>query len=92
MGMGEMRVGMIRQNLEILNMTLRIKGKKSDTEDSYELEITPKQLSQVTPGEEVLKLSKKKPIKIMAGAPEGEPVPAQTKVKTVHEPLNKESG
>ena len=28
----------------------------------------------------------------MAGAPEGEPDPAQTKVKTVHEPINKKSG
>ena len=27
-GMGEMRVEMIRRNLEILNMTLKIKGKK----------------------------------------------------------------
>ena len=35
---------------------------ESDTEDSYELEITPKQLSQVTPGGGVLKikLSKKR--------------------------------
>ena len=28
MGMGEMRVEIIRRNLEILNVTLRIKGKK----------------------------------------------------------------
>ena len=36
---------------------------ESDTEDSYELEITPQQLSQVTPGGGALKikLSKKKP-------------------------------
>ena len=67
---------------------------ESDTEDSYELEITPRQLSQVTPGGGVLKikLSKKKPIKITAGAPEGEPDLAHTEVKTVHEPINKESG
>ena len=47
---------------------------ESDTEDSYELEITPQQLSQVTPGEEALKikLSKKKLIKITAGAPKRE--------------------
>ena len=47
---------------------------ESDTEDSYELEITPQQLSQVTPGGGALKikLSKKKPIKITAGAPKGE--------------------
>ena len=39
---------------------------ESDTEDSYELEITPQQLSQVTPGGGALKikLSKKKPLKI----------------------------
>ena len=45
---------------------------ESDTEDSYELEITPQQLSQVTPGGGTLKikLSKKKPLKITAGAPE----------------------
>ena len=45
---------------------------ESDTEDSYELEITPQQLSQVTPGGGALKikLSKKKPLKITAGAPD----------------------
>ena len=47
---------------------------ESDTEDSYELEITPQQLSQVTPGRGALKikLSKKTPIKITAGAPKRE--------------------
>ena len=47
---------------------------ESDTEDSYELEITPQQLSQVTPGGGALKIkiSKKKPIKIVAGAPKRE--------------------
>ena len=45
---------------------------ESDTEDSYEFEITPQQLSQVTPGGGTLKvkLSKKKPLKITAGAPD----------------------
>ena len=45
---------------------------ESDTEDSYELEITPQQLSQVTLGGGALKikLSKKKPLQITAGAPE----------------------
>ena len=45
---------------------------ESDTEDSYELEITPQQLSQVTPGVGALKikLSRKKPLQITAGAPE----------------------
>ena len=47
---------------------------KSDTEDSYEFEITSQQLSQVTPGGGALKikLSKKKPLKITAGAPDGQ--------------------
>ena len=46
---------------------------ESDTEDSYELEITPQQLSQVTPGGGALKikLSRKKPLQITAGAPKG---------------------
>ena len=39
-----------------------------------------------------IKLSKKKPIKITAGAPDGEPAPAQTKVKTVHDPTNRRDG
>ena len=45
---------------------------ESDTEDSYEFEITPQQLSQVTPGGGALKikLSKKKPLKITAGTPD----------------------
>ena len=70
------------------------KDEESDTEDSCELEITPKQLSQVVPGGGVLKikLSKKKPIKITAGAPDGEPDPAQTKVKTIHDPTNRRDG
>ena len=47
---------------------------KSDTEDSYEFEITAQQLSQVTPGGGALKikLPKKKPLKITAGAPDGQ--------------------
>ena len=70
------------------------KDKESDTEDSCELEIIPEQLNQVVPGGGVLKikLSKKKPIKITAGAPDGEPDPAQTKVKTVHDPINRRDG
>ena len=45
---------------------------ESDTEDSYEFEITSQQLSQVTPGGGALKIkiSKKKPLKITAGAPD----------------------
>ena len=47
---------------------------ESDTEDSYEFEITSQQLSQVTLGGGALKiqLSKKKPLKITAGAPDGQ--------------------
>ena len=47
---------------------------ESDTEDSYEFEITSQQFSQVTPGGGALKikLSKKKPLKITAGAPDGQ--------------------
>ena len=67
------------------------KDEESDTEDSCELEITPEQLSQVVPGGGVLKikLSKRKPIKIKAGAPDGEPDPAETKVKAIHDPINR---
>ena len=36
-----------------------------------------------------IKLSKKKPIKITAGAPDGELDPAQTKVKAIHDPTNR---
>ena len=45
---------------------------ESDTEGSYEFEITSQQLSQVTPGGGALKikLSKQKPLKITAGAPD----------------------
>ena len=66
---------------------------ESDTEDSFELEITPQQLSQVTPGGGVLKLtlSKRKPLKITTRAPSGEPDPSQTRVKTVYDP-KKEKG
>ena len=56
---------------------------ESDTEDSYEFEITSQQLSQVTPGGGALKikLSKKKPLKITAGAPDGqsETIPMELK-------------
>ena len=52
---------------------------ESDTEDSYELEITPQQLSLVTPGGGALKikLSKKKPLKITAGAGQSETIPME---------------
>ena len=70
------------------------KEEESNTEDFCELEITPEQLNQVVPGRGVLKikLSKKKPIKITAGAPDREPDPAQTEVETVHDPINRRDG
>ena len=47
---------------------------ESDTEDSYEFEITPQQLSQVTPGGGAwkIKLSKKKSLKMTVGTPDGQ--------------------
>ena len=66
---------------------------ESDTEDSFELEITPQQLSQVTPGGGVLKLtlSKRKPLKITTKAPSRGPDLSETIVKTVYDP-KKEKG
>ena len=60
----------------------------SDTEDSFEFEITPQQLSQVTPGGGVLKLTltKKGPLKITTEAQNKRPDPSQTTVKTVYDP------
>ena len=60
---------------------------ESDTEDSFEFEITPQQLSQVTPGGGVLKLTltKKGPLKITTEA-QKKPDPSQTTVKTVYGP------
>ena len=49
---------------------------ESDTEDSYELEITPQQLSQV-------KLSKTKPLKITSGAPERRPGTVSVKPENI---------
>ena len=40
----------------------------------------------------IMKLSKKKPIKITAGAPNGEADPAQTKLKTAYGPISEEGG
>ena len=65
---------------------------ESDTEDSFEFEITPQQLSQVTPGGGVLKLTltKKGPLKITT-EPQKRPDPSQTTVKTVYD-STKEKG
>ena len=71
--MGEMKIEMIKNKIGILELVLKmIVMKRCDTEDSYEFEITPQQLSQVTPGGGALKikLSKKKPLKITAAAPD----------------------
>ena len=66
---------------------------ESDTEDSFEFEITPQQLSQVTPGGGVLKLtlSRKGPLKITTETQNKRPDPSQTTVKTVYDPT-KEKG
>ena len=60
---------------------------ESDTEDSFEFEITPQQLSQVTPGGGVLKLTltKKGPLKITT-EPQKRLDPSQTTVKTFYDP------
>ena len=61
---------------------------ESDTEDSFEFEITPQQLSQVTPGGGVLKLTltKRGPLKITTEAQNKRPDPLQTTVKTAYDP------
>ena len=58
-------------NKKYRDIGVSFENEESDTDNSYELEITPQQLSQVTPGGGALKikLSKKKPLKITAGAP-----------------------
>ena len=60
---------------------------EEETEDSFEFEITPQQLSQVTPGGGVLKLTltKKGPLKITTEA-QKKPDSSQTTVKTVYDP------
>ena len=61
---------------------------ESDTEDSFEFEITPQQLSQVTLGGGVLKLTltKRGPLKITTEAQNERPDPSQTTVKTAYDP------
>ena len=68
--MGGMKIEMIKRSTEI-NLG-NDSHEESDTEDSYEFEITSQQLHQVTPGGGALKikLSKKKPLKITAAAPD----------------------
>ena len=63
-----------------------------DTEDSFEFEITPQQLSQVTPGGGVLKLtlSRRGPLRITTEAQSKKPDPSQTTIKTVYDPTKEE--
>ena len=73
---GEMEMKTIRKGIEIQKLVSQendSREEESDTEDSYEFEITSQQLSQITPGGGALKikLSKKRPLKITAGAPGG---------------------
>ena len=65
---------------------------ENDTEDSFEFKITPQQLSQVTPGGGVLKLtlSRKGPLRITTEAPNKKPDPSQKTVKTVYDPTKDE--
>ena len=65
---------------------------ENDTEDSFEFEITPQQLSQVTPGGGVLKLtlSRRGPLKITTEAQNKKPDPSQTTIKTVYDPTKDE--
>ena len=66
---------------------------ETDTEDSFEFEITPQQLSQVTPGGGVLKLtlSRKGPLRITTETQNKRPDPSQTTIKTAYDPT-KEKG
>ena len=66
---------------------------ESDTEDSFEFEITPQQLSQVTSGGGVLKLalSRKGPLRITTEAQNKRLDPSQTTIKTAYDPT-KEKG
>ena len=65
---------------------------ESDTEDSFQFEITPQQLSQVTPGGGVLRLalSRRGPLKITTEAQNKKPDPSQATVKTVYDPTEEE--
>ena len=72
--MGEMEMKMIKRSIEILELVRKVIAMKRVIQKTYEFEITSQQLSQVTPGGGALKikLSKKKPLKITAGAPDGQ--------------------
>ena len=73
--MGEMEREMIKRSVEILELVRKVIVMKRVIQKTlYEFEITSQQLSQVTPGGGALKikLSKKKLLKITAGAPDGQ--------------------
>ena len=92
-GNGEDNNDKIEEDIGILNMTEEKDEEDSDTEDSFEFEITPQQSSQVTPGGGVLKLtlSRKGPLRITTEAQNKRPDPSQTKIKTAYDPT-KEKG
>ena len=66
MRMVRIKVIKIEKNIDIKYDFEEKDEEESDTEDSFEFEIIPQQLSQVTPGGGVLKLTltKKGPLKI----------------------------
>ena len=70
--MGEMVIKMITRNIRILELFLGMIVMKRVILKTHEFEITPQQLSRVTPGGGALKikLARKKPLKITAGAPD----------------------
>ena len=78
-----------RKNYRDIKYDLEEKDEEeSDTEDSFEFEITPQQLSQVTPGGGVLRLtlSRKEPLKITTEVQNKRPDPSKTTIKTAYNP------
>ena len=95
MVMGMVKIKMIKMgnDIEILNRTLGKKMRKRVIlKISVEFEITPQQLSQVTPVGGVLKLtlSRRGPLKITTEAQNKKPDPSQTTIKTVYDPTKEE--
>ena len=90
-GNGEDKDDKNRKRYKDTKYDFREEDEESDTEDSFEFEITPQQLSQETPGRGVLKLTltKKGPLRITTQAQNKGPDPLQTTAKTVYD-LTKE--
>ena len=91
MGMVKIRMIRIKEDIEIPSMILRKKMRKRVIlKILLSLKFTPQQLSQVTPGGGVLKLtlSKKGPLKMTTEAQSRRPDPSKTTVKTVYDPTN----